>query len=125
MWQSVKLSHTILRLSLAAVFLWFGVDKFFQPNYWLSAWIPASAVHIASLLHLGAYSLVYAIGVFEILVGVSLASNMYVEIFGLLAFLFLATTSLFYGLNEILVRDVGLMGGLLALVFWPSGQRKY
>ncbi len=125
MWQSVKLSHTILRISLAIVFLWFGIDKFFHPDYWLNAWIPASVVQVAGLFHITAYSLVYALAVFEVVVGVSFVTNMYIAVFGSLAFLFLAVIPLFQGLNEVLVRDIGLMGGLLALVFWPGGQRKY
>jgi uncharacterized membrane protein YphA (DoxX/SURF4 family) len=120
MWQSLRISHLFLRLSLAGVFLWFGLDKFFDPGYWLNAWVPASVVHIAALFHISGNLLVYAFGVLELLIGISLASNMFVELFALLGAVFLITISFFYGFNEIVVRDIGLIGGLFALSFWPN-----
>ena len=122
MWQSLRISHLILRLSLALVFLWFGVDKFFHPVYWLNAWTPNFLINFVMALHISANSLVYSIGVVELLVGISLVSNMFVDLFALVAAVFLIVISLFYGFNEILVRDVGLIGGLLALVFWPGSR---
>ena len=126
MWQSVKLSHTIIRISLSLVFFWFGIDKFFHPLYWLNAWVPPWLVGAATVVHVAPSTVVYVTGTFEILVGISLASAMFVELFAFLAVLFLVAVSLFHGFNEVLVRDIGLMGALLALVFWPSTQfRKY
>jgi len=120
MWQSLRFSHSILRLTLAFVFFWFGVDKFFHPEYWLNAWMPESVVTLASTLGLSAVSLIYALGVFEILVGLSLAINIFVGLFGFLAIVMLAVIPFFAGFNEVIVRDVGLIGGLLALIFWPK-----
>jgi uncharacterized membrane protein len=120
MWQSLRYSNLFLRLGLAFVFLWFGIDKFFHPGYWLNAWVPASIVHMAAAVHITANTLVYSIGVFELLTGISLLANMYIGFFGSLSILFLATIPFFSGFNEVLVRDIGLIGGLLSLVFWPS-----
>ena len=122
MWQSLKYSNLFLRLGLAFVFFWFGIDKFFHPGYWLNAWVPASIVQLAGLVYLSANALVYAIGVFELLVGISLLANMYVGFFGSLAVLFLAVLPFFQGFNEIVVRDIGLIGALLSLVFWPRSR---
>jgi len=120
MWQSLRISHLILRLFLAAVFLWFGIDKFFHPLYWLNTWLPHSIVAFSALVHVSASSLVYGVAVVELLVGISLVSNMFVDFFALVAAVLLIIISLFYGFNEILVRDIGILGGLLALVFWPK-----
>ena len=122
MWQSLKYSNLFLRLGLAFVFFWFGIDKFFHPGYWLNAWVPASIVQLAGLVYLSANALAYAIGVFELLVGISLLANMYVGFFGSLAVLFLAVLPFFQGFNEIVVRDIGLIGALLSLVFWPRSR---
>ncbi len=122
MWQSLRISHLVLRLSLAAVFLWFGIDKFFHPAYWLNTWMPSSFVSLGAVFHISASSLMYSLGVVELLVGISLVSNMFVDFFALVAIILLVTISLFYGFNEILVRDIGIMGGLLALFFWPSSR---
>ncbi len=119
MWQSLRISNLILRLSLALVFLWFGIDKFFHPSYWIDAWVPSSVISFIGMLHISVNGLLYTMGVAELLIGISLASNMFVDFFALIAALMLVVISLFNGFNEIIVRDIGLIGGLLALVFWP------
>lgn len=119
MWQSLRISHLILRLSLAIVFLWFGIDKFFHPGYWFDTWIPQFIINLCTILNISANSLIYSIGVIELLIGISFVSNMFVDFFALIAVVFLIGVSLFYGFNEVLVRDIGIMGGLLALMFWP------
>jgi len=124
MWQSLRISHLVLRLSLAAVFLWFGIDKFFNPAYWLSAWIPNFVVSFGVVFHISANAIVYSIGVVELLVGISLASNMFVDFFALIAVVFLVVISLFHGFSEVLIRDVGVVGGLLALIFWPRAHSR-
>ncbi len=126
MWQSLRISHLILRVSLAAVFLWFGIDKFFHPIYWINAWLPDFVINLGAIFHVSVNSLVYSIGVIELLVGISLTSNMFIDFFAIIAVVFLVGISLFYGFSEVLVRDIGIIGGLLALVFWPNpGLRRY
>src|SRR5258708_1299415 len=120
MWQSLRISHLLLRLSLALVFLWFGIDKFFHPDYWLNAWIPQYVVHLAAWAHISAYALTYGFGVLELLIGISLVSNMFVELFAFIGGMFLIIIMFFYGFNEVIVRDIGLLGGLAALIFWPA-----
>ena len=122
MWQSLRTSNLILRSSLAIVFLWFGVDKFFHPVYWINAWLPPFLINLGAYFHISANAIVYGVGVVELLIGISLVSNMFVGFFALVAAVLLTTISLFYGFNEVLVRDVGLIGALLALVFWPSSR---
>src|SRR3989344_7789324 len=126
MWQSLRISHLVLRLGLAIVFLYFGIDKFFHPTYWLNAWFPPFLISLSTSIHLSVNYFVYSMGFFELLVGISLISNMFVDFFTLLATISLDGILLFHGINENLIRDVGLIGGLLALTFWPkSGLRRY
>lgn len=105
------------------VFIWFGVDKFLNPEYWLSAWVPQSVLLLASKLGIGGMDVVYASGVFELLVGASVLSNIFIKIFSVLAMIFLIIVLFTFGMNEVLIRDVGLMGGFLALLFWPERRR--
>lgn len=126
MWQSLRISHLILRLSLAIVFLWFGIDKFFHPAYWANAWMPDFVINFGAYFHISVNALVYSIGIIELLVGISLVSNMFIDFFALIAIVLLVSISIFYGFNEVLVRDIGIIGGLLALIFWPNpGLRRY
>lgn len=123
MFQSLRYSNLFLRLGLAAVFIWFGVDKFLNPQYWLNAWIPQSALSVASKIGVSGMDVVYASGVFELLVGASVLSNVFIKIFSVLALTFLVTVLLTFGINEVLIRDIGLMGGFLSLLFWPERRR--
>ncbi|MBX4189822.1 DoxX family membrane protein [Candidatus Parcubacteria bacterium] len=119
MFYSLRYSNLILRGTLALVFLWFGVDKWIHPNYWVQAWVPDSIIHLMSYFHISGVQLVYAVGVFEILAGISFLTNIFIEAFTLVAVVFLVVVSVFQGFNEVLVRDIGLAGALLALFFWP------
>ena len=124
MFQSLKYSNLVLRLSLAIVFFWFGIDKFFHPDYWVNAWVPQSVISLTENFGIRPIDIIYISGVFEILVGTSLVTNIFIVFFSSAALLFLVNIMLFNGINEVLVRDIGLMGALLSLVFWPR-QRSY
>lgn len=119
MLQSLKYSNLALRFSLAIVFFWFGIDKFFHPDYWVNAWVPQSVALFAENLKIQATDIVYLVGVFEVLVGTSLVTNIFIASFSLLALLFMGSIMFFSGFSEILVRDIGLMGMLLSLILWP------
>ncbi|OGN16097.1 MAG: hypothetical protein A3J47_03245 [Candidatus Yanofskybacteria bacterium RIFCSPHIGHO2_02_FULL_43_22] len=123
MFQSLRYSNIFLRLGLATVFIWFGVDKFINPQYWLSAWVPQSVLVIVSKFGLSGADIVYSSGVFELLVGASVFSNIFIKIFSVLAILFLVVVLFTFGVSEVVVRDFGLMGGFLALLFWPENRR--
>lgn len=114
------ISYLILRLSLAFVFLWFGIDKFIHPNYWINAWIPAWFVRILNNFGIEVLSFIYINGIFEVTVGISFILNLFLKVIGFFAVLFLIAVILTNGLNEITVRDIGLFGGILTLLFWPK-----
>lgn len=125
MLQSLKHAHLALRLGLAFVFLWFGIDKFINPTYWLNAWVPPGLVSFLGTIGLSGVEFMYLNGIFEVLVGISLVSGMFLRFFAGAGLLFLAVASIVITLttgtfSEILVRDVGLLGGLAALVLWPE-----
>lgn len=120
MFESLRYSNLVLRLSLAAVFIWFGVDKFLHPEYWLNAWIPGSFLELAGKMGIGGNDIVYASGVFELLIGASLLTTIFIKTFSALAIAFLVVVMFTFGFNEVIVRDIGLIGGFLALILWPS-----
>lgn len=122
MFQSLRYSSFILRLGLAVVFFWFGIDKLFHPDYWLNAWVPQAILSLAGHIKITGTEIVYVSAVFEILVAVSLITNIFVSFFSSLAVLFLISISLFHGVNEVLIRDVGLMGAFISLILWPRSR---
>ena len=122
MFQSLKYSNLVLRLSLSIVFFWFGIDKFFHPDYWVNAWVPQSVSLFAANFKIRPVDIIYASGVFEVLVGTSLVTNIFIVFFSSLALLFLGSIMLFNGFSEVLVRDIGLMGAFLSLIFWPRSR---
>lgn len=120
MFNSTRYSYLFLRLGLAIVFLWFGADKIVHPQYWLDAWVPSWLSNAGNRFGISGIQLVYVNGVFEILVGLSLVSTVFIKFFSLLAIVFLIAIIMVNGFNEVIVRDIGLIGGFLALVFWPN-----
>lgn len=119
MFYSLKYSNIFLRIGLAFVFFWFGIDKFIHPDYWLNAWMPVRIIDFMVSLKIQGSDIVFLIGIFEILVAISLLTNIFVSIFSILAVLFLASIFIFHGVSEVLIRDMGLIGGLLSIFFWP------
>ena len=102
----------ILRLGLAALFLWFGFSQLLDGVNWTS-WVPMWAVN---LLHLPPAMIVLANGSFEVVAGSLLALNIWVRWAALLLALHLAVLVFDIGPNPIGIRDFGIMMATFALV---------
>lgn len=124
MFNSTNTSNLFLRLGLAFVFLWFGIDKFIHPSYWLNAWLPSWFQSVLNFLNISGLNFVYANGIFEVIIGLGFLFNIFVKLFAFLTVIFLLSITLSFGLNEVIVRDVGLIGAASALLFW-NGRKKY
>lgn len=120
MFTSSRLSFLSLRLGLVAVFLWFGIDKFIHPLYWLNAWVPAKVVGLSGQVGVSGAQFVYLNGIFELLVAVAVLFNVGLKFFSALAALFLVAVVSTVGISEVTVRDFGLIGGFISLFFWPA-----
>lgn len=122
MGNSPTYSLWAVRIGLVIVFGWFGIDKFIHPNYWIQAWVPQWAVDLVGSFGLGATQLIYVLGVVEILIAVSIATGVFIKIASLLALALIVGIVILHGFGEIAVRDIGLMGGLLAIILWPDRE---
>ena len=125
MFTSPRYSYLALRLGLAAVFLWFGIDKMFHPSYWLNAWVPLGIQSLIGSFSLTGLQFIYLNGIFEILVGLSLVTGVFMKFFSVLAVLFLVSVLIFIGISEVTVRDFAMVGGFVAVVLWPNGNRRF
>lgn len=123
MFQSLRHSQWALRAGLAVVFFWFGVDKFIHAQYWLDAWVPQSVEGFVISIGIGTTDLMYLMGIFEVLIAVSIATGFFMRFFAAAASAFIVAVIVTHGFGEVLVRDIGILGGLLALVLWP--ERSY
>jgi len=104
-----------LRIGLGGVFLWFGIDKFFNPVFW-TKWIPD---WFGAVLPVDVFTFVYALGVFETFIGLLVLIGFYTRIAAGLAGVSLFGIIASWGLNEIMIRDTGLL--FLALGIAVSG----
>lgn len=120
MLQSLKYSYRALRFGLVAVFLWFGVDKFIHPDYWLNAWTPAWFIGALAKIHVTGNQFMYFNGLVEVLIATSILTTIFIRLFAFLAIVFLIGVIAVHGFSEVIVRDLGLIGGLAALVLWPE-----
>ncbi len=107
----------VLRLGLAFVFGWFGVDKFLNVSAWYG-WIPAWLSFVPQDPFL------YVIGALEVVVALVLLWGRYVRLASLACAAFLLGIVLNFGLNEFTVRDIGLLAMAIALAMMPE-QRTY
>lgn len=125
MWQSLRVSHLILRLTCALYFLWVSVDSFFHASSWLNK-LPPKLLNLTGLFHVSPVLTLDLLAVLGILVGLSLVLNVFSEAFSLLGLIIIITITLFYGFSEAAIGALGLIGGLAALTLWPSSSfRRY
>ena len=114
-------AYHILRISMAITFLWIGVLILQAPEAWggyLQPWA-------ADLLPVSLKFAMIAAGIMDILVGVFLLINIWVWHAAVLGSLHLVIILTVSGINAITVRDIGLLGGALALAAhtWPDNLR--
>ena len=102
------LSIALVRTGLSVVFLYMGVDKFLRPDVWL----------VQMPQQLASAQIVSVLGGVEILIGVLLLTKMYrFGALGASGILVGAIGSM--GLNDIAVRDFGLLLSAVSLFFHP------
>lgn len=120
MFRSFRYSQIVLRVSLAAIFLWWGIDKFVHPDYWLNTWLPRPFSSFFSDFGIQGMSLIYFFAILEIITAGSLLLDIFINSFSLLAAIYLAIIFIFHGFNIAAIKDIGLVGAFLALAFWSN-----
>lgn len=115
----VKRAYLVLRVGLAAVFIWAGVDMIRNPSDW-QGFIPP---WLLELLPYGEYEYLFIHGTFEILLAVSFLSGFLVWISAPLAVLEFAGILIFVGVDQVTFRDIGLLGAAWAMSYLAIGFR--
>ncbi len=115
MYKYTKYSPIILRIGLALVFLWFGMNQISNTVSWVD-YVPEWAVRLSSL---SADTIVRLNGVFEILFGTALLFGFFTQIAAFLLFLHIAGITFTIGFDPTGIRDLGLTVAMLSV--WLNG----
>jgi len=110
-------SIPIIRIGLALVLLWFGLDEIINPENWFG-YIPS---WLSSVMPLDIGTFIILNGTFEIIVGVLLLIGYYTRIVAFIAALHLLSITIAVGYNEIGIRDFGLTLMAVSLIFSGAG----
>ena len=120
--HSERYSHFVLRIGLAIVFLWFGVVMFMKPVGWFGGSFYGSG-NISAMLRITEQQILYLIGVFEVLVALSLLTKVFIQIFAFLAAVLLVLVIVAQGFTPIGICLIGLAASLLSIAL--HSERPY
>ncbi len=107
--------YHIMRVAMGITFLWIGVLIFRDPEFWggfLQPWA-------LNLLPQSLEVTMIEIAILDIVIGVLFLIDSFVWVAGLLGALHMVIVLTVSGIDAITVRDIGLLGGCLAL-FWSD-----
>lgn len=110
-------SHRFLAWGLGIVFLWIGLDIIKHPDAWIG-YLPGDlpfGLNRALALKIN--------GIFDAVLGGLLLLGWWPRVVAGFAALHLIGILADQGIDQVIIRDVGLLGTSLALLFWP--KRRY
>jgi uncharacterized membrane protein YphA (DoxX/SURF4 family) len=118
-----KYAPQVVRIGMASVFLWFGVSQILQPSYFMGYmpdWV--NTLPISSDLF------IIMNGVFEVVFGGLLAIGYFTRFSAAILSLHLLGIIQSLGYNDIAIRDLGLLFGLVSVVLhgpddWCKGKK--
>ena len=110
---SKDLANVILRVSLALVFLYFGISQISDPGAW-SVFVP----DFFKVSGISGNNVVLFNGFVELVLGTFLLIGLYVRISALILSLHLFGIAFSIGFNPLGIRDFGLAFATLALYFY-------
>ena len=125
-----KISPVVLRVGMAVIVMWFGVQQLIDPATWIG-FLP----DWTSSLPMSATTLIYLNGLFEVISGLMLLAGLYTRIIVLLMALHMLEITYTVGYDAIGVRDLGLTIALFTIFlhgsspfsldyFFARGQRE-
>ena len=114
-------SVTIVRIGLAFVFLWFGLNQIFDAESFFG-YVPNWAMHNAFF---SVSTFVLFNGIFDSLLGFLLLIGFFTRVVASIATLHLLFIAFSLGYNDIAIRDIGLALMALSLVFSGAGKLSF
>jgi len=121
LFQKVKeFSPIFLRYSMAALFLWFGLNQLFNSGAWV-AWVPDRLFGLA----VNPVTVIMVNGSFETLFGLFLAVGLFTRFSAVVLALHLFGIAFTIGYNDISVRDYAIALATLAVAMHGSDALSY
>jgi hypothetical protein len=117
--ESEDLAMLVMRFSVGSMFMWFGMDKWSNPEAWfgwLPAWFGIVPVSAATLVVIG--------GLLEFLLGVAVVASWHLRLFTLMAAGGLLVGNLVMGVSDMTIRDGAVTGVLLSLFIHANAASK-
>jgi uncharacterized membrane protein YphA (DoxX/SURF4 family) len=130
--KNQKYSVTIIRLGIALVLLWFGINQMLDSGSFIGYVPPWAMPHPAHMMHFppihAAHDagfdvnlMIRANGLLETIIGLFLLVGLYTRAFAFVATIHLFIISISLGYNDVAIRDFGLTLMALSLVFSGAG----
>ncbi len=106
-----KFSPVVLRIGIALVFIWFGINQISDTSQWLD-YVPQ---WVSSLSGLSISTIVFLNGIFEITFGAALLLGFFTQFVALILTLHILDIMYIVGWNSIGVRDFGLSIAMITI----------
>lgn len=110
--------YHILRVSLGITFAWVGVLIFRDPTFWggfIQPWALA-------LLPVPIRQVMVGTGVLDVAIGLLLLGDVYTWVVGAVAAAHMALVLVVSGVDEVTVRDIGLLGAGVSLAWTDAPE---
>ena len=123
--KNKKYSVDIVRISLALVLLWFGINQVSDSDSFLGyvpAWAMPNHMHMMHFPQIEINTIIIFNGISEIIIGLFLLVGLYTRIFAFIAAMHLFIIAVSLGYNDIAVRDFGLALMAISLIFSGAGS---
>lgn len=114
-----KWSYVFLRLGVGAVFAWIGLDILRHSETWIGYVPPNLPLGLEREVALKLN------GLFDLALGLLLITDKAPKSAAALAVAHLIGILVTQGIDAVIIRDVGILGAALALLFWPHHRRRW
>lgn len=114
--------YHILRVAIGITFAWIGILIFQSPEAWggfVEPWV-------RDLLPIPLRDMMLGTAILDIMIGFFLLIDAFVWIAGFAGALHITTVLISSGITDVTVRDIGLLGGLIAitLIAWKTRKKE-
>tara|TARA_Y100000310_G_scaffold217822_1_gene218907 strand:+ start:5046 stop:5468 length:423 start_codon:yes stop_codon:yes gene_type:complete len=123
--ENKNYSVVIIRITLALVLLWFGINQIFIPDNFLGyvpPWAMPDHMHMLHFPVAGVNTIILFNGILETVIGIFLLLGYYTRIFAFIAAVHLLIITVSLGYNDVAIRDFGLTMMAVSLIFSGAGS---